>query len=274
QNEKLMKKCEQLKQQDALLVSKNKEIIILREQIMNDDIKICSLNKQIEAVTSELTSKTNQLLACSTFKQCPKGLPNGISSIKLPNEQTFKAPCNSSGWMTIQTRFDGSENFNRSWASYKQGFGNLRGEFFIGLEKLHQLTKAQPYELLINLGDRNGTNTYALYDNFQIGNENESYYLKSIGNYSGTTYNALNCSLNMKFSTYDRDNDKHLRNCADFLSGAWWFINCGCSSLNGKYYKNGGKFPDGISWPIFVGGKWKNNISYTFVEMMIKPKNY
>ncbi|KAH8263781.1 hypothetical protein KR038_001611, partial [Drosophila bunnanda] len=205
---------------------------------------------------------------------CPNGLPNGIFSIQLPEGDTFKALCNSSGWMTIQKRFDGSENFNRSWTSYKQGFGYIKGEFFIGLEKLYQLTQTHRYELVIQLGDEFGVNTYAYYDDFEIGSEEESYYLKSLGNFSGTTFDGLVSNLNMKFSTYDQDNDMLVsNNCSKLLSGAWWFNQCGSSSLNGKYYKSGGNVADGIFWPIFVDGKWKNNISYTFVEMMIKPKN-
>ncbi|KAH8322643.1 hypothetical protein KR059_002142, partial [Drosophila kikkawai] len=154
-------------------------------------------------------------------------LSNGISRIKLPGAEAFEAPCNSTGWMTIQKRFDGSENFIRNWNSYKQGFGDIKGEFFLGLEKLHQMTKAQPHELLIQLKDPYGNRTYAHYDNFQIGSENESYNLKSLGNFSGTNIDALSHNLGMKFSTYDRDNDMMVNNCAEILLGGWWFNNCG-----------------------------------------------
>ncbi|XP_070141034.1 angiopoietin-related protein 4-like [Drosophila kikkawai] len=270
QNEQLMNKTEQLKQKDTLLVSKNNEIKTQSENIKNNEIKISFLNKQIGSIEVELSQKRDHLLIYSAFQRCPKSLSNGISRIKLPGAEAFEAPCNSTGWMTIQKRFDGSENFNRTWNSYKQGFGDIRGEFFLGLEKLHQITKAQPHELIIQLRDINGNSSYAHYNNFQIGSENESYTLKSLGNFSGTSFNGLRVHLGMKFSTYDQDNDMlDNNNCAEHDLGGWWFNDCGESSLNGKYYKY-------IFWPIFVGGQWKNNVNifYVYAEMMIKPKNY
>ncbi|KAH8358000.1 hypothetical protein KR200_005181, partial [Drosophila serrata] len=272
-NDQLMKDREQLKLKDELLVSKNDELTFKDRELRESFIKINSLEYDVKALTSDLSDRTDQISICSTYQMCPKGIRNGIFSIQLPGKDTFETQCTTSGWMTIQKRVDGSENFNRSWTSYKEGFGNANGDFFIGLERLHQLTKSMPHELLIELEDKSGNYTYARYDDFQIGNEEESYYLKSLGNFNGTTLDGLGTNLNMKFSTYDRDNDMLGSNCAKRLNGAWWYNKCGNSSLNGRYYKNGGNVADGIFWPIFVGGKWKNNISYTFVEMMIKPKN-
>nr|XP_017105300.2 fibrinogen-like protein 1 [Drosophila bipectinata] len=134
------------------------------------------------------------------------------------------APCSGSGWTVIQRRMDGSVDFNRNWTEYRDGFGNLTGEFFIGLEKLHQITQSGQYELLIRLGRGNGYRDFIKYDNFKIGSEKNSYRLESVGNpTAGGAADYLKYNLNNKFSTYDRDNDNAIGSCVTEHGGGWWF---------------------------------------------------
>ena len=49
--------------------------------------------------------------------------------------QTIRAVCefdSSSGWTIFQRRLDGSVDFFRYWQDYVDGFGSLRGEYWIG----------------------------------------------------------------------------------------------------------------------------------------------
>ncbi len=94
------------------------------------------------------------------------------------------------GWTLIQHRFDGSTSFNRTWDEYKNGFGKLIGEFWLGNDKIHLLTKAKNMSLRIEIEDFEGIKEYAHYDHFYVANESQQYRL-SIGGYSGTAGNAM-----------------------------------------------------------------------------------
>nr|XP_016996318.2 angiopoietin-related protein 7-like [Drosophila takahashii] len=206
----------------------------------------------------------------SGAKRCPSGREEGIYKINRTGMDLFEVPCNRDGWMIIQRRQDGSVDFNRTWQDYKNGFGNLKGEFFLGLEKLHQLTK-KPQELYVKLVDFQGNSRYATFDNFEVGSEEELYVLKSVGSYYGNAGDALSSHVNKKFSTAERDNDNSVINCASYNSGGWWFDDCLESSLNGKYIKSHNRQHNrGIHWT-----PWHNYYnSLAFVEMMIRPKYY
>uniref|UniRef100_A0A6P4EM86 Fibrinogen-like protein 1 n=1 Tax=Drosophila rhopaloa TaxID=1041015 RepID=A0A6P4EM86_DRORH len=247
----------------------------------NDELKI-QLNtlkdtiKDLQTIEKTKSELSTQLSECRTTDDnlpdiCPNGSPNGIYRIKLRGLEPFEVPCVSSpsGWTVIQRRIDGSENFNRTWNEYKYGFGNVSGEFSIGLEKLHRMTESRPHELYIKLGMVDGSTSYAHYDDFKIGSEEEYYKLKNLGKYSGEAGDSLTYSKNQKFSTFDRDNDNWKeRNCASKF-GAWWHKACSYSALNGEYFKDGEGL-NGITW-----FSWHKNwsVSLTFVEMMIRPKS-
>ena len=85
----------------------------------------------------------------------------------------------------FQRRQDGSENFYRTFASYRRGFGNLTGEFWLGNDYLHRLTAQDEYELRIDLEDFEQNQAFALYDYCLVGDRSTNYKLR-IGSYSGT----------------------------------------------------------------------------------------
>ncbi|KFB50572.1 AGAP012000-PA-like protein [Anopheles sinensis] len=162
------------------------------------------------------------------------------------------------GWTVFQRRIDGSVDFYQNWTMYKNGFGDVNGEHWLGLEKLHYMTESGSHELLVLLEDFEGNTTYALYDNFKIASETEKYKL-IVGNYSGTAGDSLTKHNRIKFSTYDQDNDLSGINedCTFSFKGAWWFYDCYCSNLNGKYYQAGEHVHgEGVDWLSFRGDKY------------------
>ncbi|KAH8274148.1 hypothetical protein KR044_012499, partial [Drosophila immigrans] len=197
------------------------------------------------------------------------GKVTDIYEIKVPGIDAFSVPCDSSlagsGWTVIQRRMDGSVDFNRNWTDYRQGFGDLSGEFFIGLDKLHLITKSQMYELYIYLKDFDDNERYARYNTFYIGNEAEFYKIKSIGSYSGDAGDALDFHKNAKFSTPDRDNDADSRHCGNNFKSGWWFNSCYMSNLNGVYNNASSSKKPGVEWR-----KWQFN-SLKFAQMMLRP---
>uniref|UniRef100_A0A4Y0BJE1 Fibrinogen C-terminal domain-containing protein n=1 Tax=Anopheles funestus TaxID=62324 RepID=A0A4Y0BJE1_ANOFN len=170
-------------------------------------------------------------------------------------------------WIVFQRRFNGSVNFYRNWADYKEGFGNLRGEHWLGLEKLYSILKTRQHELLIVMEDFDGVIAYAHYDDFKIGDESEKYMIKSVGQYNGTAGDSFSYHKDGLFTTFDQDNDKATYNCGQLYVGAWWLKSCYNSHLNGEYLHGKSNRHAGIIWFKFRG------LSYSLkrTKMMIKP---
>ncbi|XP_058974441.1 ficolin-2 isoform X2 [Musca domestica] len=175
-------------------------------------------------------------------------------------------------WTTILRRMDGSVDFYRGWTDYEEGFGNPPdGEFFIGLERLHQLTTAAPVvKLKIILKTWDDEERYALYDDFRIGNATEKYKIKALGEYSGNAGDKLRYHVGQNFSTFDADNDNADGNCAEEWKGGWWYKKCLVSNLTGRYKQKEHANSSGILWNNL---EWKGNYySFKYAEMMIRPK--
>ena len=171
------------------------------------------------------------------------------------------------GWLVIQRRKDGSENFNRFWWEYEMGFGSLTGEFWFGLNALHCLTSQGQWELRIDLKLTDGTLVYLSYNKFAVGPATEQYPL-TISGFSGYTndpfYPAGTADLlnTMKFTTRDQDNDLNRGNCA-LIGGraaGWWYNHCAYINPNSYNFKQG----------ILLNGQFH---SPSFIEIKIRPKN-
>ena len=109
--------------------------------------------------------------------------PDGSGAFDVFCDQTTAG----GGWTVFQKRIDGSVDFYRDWADYKKGFGNLNGEFWLGLDNIHRLTNSDTFKLRVDLEDWEGETRFAVYDMIAIRDEVSKYRL-SLGSYSGTSY--------------------------------------------------------------------------------------
>uniref|UniRef100_A0A182KAJ6 Fibrinogen C-terminal domain-containing protein n=1 Tax=Anopheles christyi TaxID=43041 RepID=A0A182KAJ6_9DIPT len=189
----------------------SQQMVWANEEKLWKDIQLLASNNDIArfALSSGLDARSVSSRSCKGMQQERTGKlviqPTG-------NVEPFLGLCEQTrfggGWLVIQRRDKGLLNFRRNWTAYRNGFGSIAGEFWLGLERLHQLTSARPHELLVELKYTAGEPVYAHYREFQIGSEVEQYTLKKLGAYTGAEAdNLLLSHRNKKFSTMDRDND-------------------------------------------------------------------
>jgi len=176
-------------------------------------------------------------------------------------------------WTIIMSRTSDNVSFERGWLDYRDGFGNLAADFFIGLNKLHALTASSLHELRIEMEDFMGNVAYAEYSVFAIGSERESYPLSVLGTFKDSVEPSAGDSLSYhagaRFSTVDQDNDNCIEcNCALKHKGAGWFNNCATSNLFGQYItrNQGQALETGMWWDTFAG---QNSLKK--VRWMIRP---
>ena len=211
---------------------------------------------------------------CSCLLKRSPHLSSGSHTISFPGIGLVPIYCDmetdGGGWTVFQRRKDGSVDFNRRWNEYERGFGNIYGDYWLGLAPLHQLLQLKgENELRIDLKDYSGNSAYAKYSRFNVGNSNSKYTL-SFNEYSGTAGDGLRASTagnvnGMKFSTKDQDNDNWSGDhCADYHNGGWWFNSCHTTFLNG-FYKRGTNNGSLIIWYT-----WKRLVSLEFSEMKFR----
>ena len=121
--------------------------------------------------------------------------------------------------------------FQRSWSEYQQGFGSPMALYWIGLDRLHNVTRGN-CQARFELQATGGTWHYAQYSSFSVGDSSTNYTL-TIGGWSGDTgYDAMAWCNGRQFTTYDADNDGRVGgNCAIINGGGFWYPWCGDAHL-------------------------------------------
>ena len=130
----------------------------------------------------------------------------GVYTIDPDGQRDFQVRCDMTstpgrGWTIFQRRVDGSVDFYRNWTEYKNGFGKLAGEFWLGLDKIHRLSVSGHNVLRVDLESFENETRYANFGTFTVGNESEGYIL-SIGQYTGKNIFKIERSINLLQGKY------------------------------------------------------------------------
>nr|XP_037840150.1 tenascin isoform X2 [Chlorocebus sabaeus] len=210
-------------------------------------------------------------------KDCSQAMLNGDTTSGLytiylngDKAQALEVFCDMTsdggGWIVFLRRKNGHENFYQNWKAYAAGFGDRREEFWLGLDNLNKITAQGQYELRVDLRDH-GETAFAVYDKFSVGDAKTRYKLKVEG-YSGTAGDSMAYHNGRSFSTFDKDTDSAITNCALSYKGAFWYRNCHRVNLMGRYGDN--NHSQGVNW-----FHWKGHEhSIQFAEMKLRPSNF
>ena len=252
------------------------------QTLKNDVISLRKLHRS--CAPCKVSAKDNGVCDCTDInprKDCLEFYQhgyriNGVYRLQGPGFHILYVYCDQKtqggGWTVFQRRQDGSVDFNRTWNDYKNGFGNIEGEFWFGNDNIHDLTKQsfapKKSQLLINMGMKGQSDpVFVKYNTFEITNEATKYVLK-INGVSGNVTSRMDYNNNWRFTTFDSDNDGYSSsNCATYEGGdgGWWYYCCSYVFLNSRYKftKSNGEIHwdrDGRIQPEFVEMKMRRNL--------------
>ncbi|XP_007565282.1 microfibril-associated glycoprotein 4-like [Poecilia formosa] len=212
-------------------------------------------------------------LDCNDIYNQDTSRPSGVYTIyPIGTTSAVQAYCDMDSlegkWTVLQRRMDGSVNFYRPWNQYKFGFGNAAGEYWLGLENVFHLTKRKT-ELLINMEDFEGNKSYARYTSFSVGPETDGYRLHLTGFTNGGAGDSLSHISGQKFSTFDKDQDTWVNNCARSFLAGFWYSDCHSANPNGVYLwgSDSTHYAIGVEWISWKGRAY----SLKAISMKIRP---
>ncbi|GIY07777.1 techylectin-5A [Caerostris darwini] len=272
-NEVTPEECLLLTKSDNYLKFTRKFISKIKGKLPNKPT-VPNINNTLVTDPDVVPLNNESITAGQRSKDCSeifagKYTKSGVYTI-YPNSQLSKnEPLNvycdmdtdGGGWTVIQRRgfYPGKQYFNKGWSFYKNGFGNIATEFWLGNDNIYALTNQAPCEIRFDLEDKNGERRIAVYKTFSIDDEAGDYTIH-INDYSGDAGDGMKFHDGQKFATIDRD---HLTG-ASVLQGAWWINEWAYVHLNGIYIP-GIDDPRSIHWYL-----WHKNEGLAHVEMKIR----
>jgi hypothetical protein len=92
------------------------------------------------------------------------------------------------GWIVMMQRIGNSNNniWQKTWPEYRNGFGTAGSDFWLGLERVYQLTQSRKYRLRVELL-LSGSWKSVEYWYFIIGDEANAQYAINVAGYVQNT---------------------------------------------------------------------------------------
>ena len=90
-------------------------------------------------------------------------------------------------FQVFQLRQNGKVDFYRTWDEYRLGFGDVTGEYWLGNDNLHTLTKNHDQMVLLRLRNGYGDWRTGYYTQFWVEDESLKYQLY-VDKYGGQGY--------------------------------------------------------------------------------------
>ncbi|XP_070175362.1 microfibril-associated glycoprotein 4-like isoform X2 [Littorina saxatilis] len=214
-----------------------------------------------------------QMKDCDGWQEA--GYPNGVYWVRPSlNTEAFRVRC-SMEWnrTVIMSRTSNTLDFNRSWVDYRDGFGDVEGDHWLGLENIRLLSQPQPYPCLVIQFTLSNFSFYiARYLGFGLSDETGNYALdfhesKCLSPPMG---DCLGSVKGKPFSTYDADHDDDGGgSCAALHQSGWWFGGCTMCNPTGVMTQPADMQASGNPEEVF----WKpglDGLSPQKVEMFLK----
>ncbi|PAA71081.1 hypothetical protein BOX15_Mlig009296g1, partial [Macrostomum lignano] len=212
-----------------------------------DLVFLCSSFRRCQYLREELLSNPSDVAEALQFEAFGRV---GSSPVRFGAVRGASLPrlrCNRRRWIVFQRRVDGSLSFAQNWDAYVKGFGNPRSNYWMGLDRLSEMTKTSikngykataRCRLRLETQSFDGKKYKAEFRMFEVLGPEQRYLLR-VGQQVGKT--ALGTAFvwhnGGRFSTYDKDHDAHRGgSCSQkFGYGGWWYKACHGCNINGAY---------------------------------------
>ena len=220
---------------------------------------------------------------CAEILTSDPASSSGVYSILPAGTQQIKQvwcdmDTDGGGWTAFLQRINGSVDFYQDLAAYTQGFGDVNGEYWLGLDALHAMTAAKTYQIRADMSDWDGASAHSLFASMVVADASDDYRLTVGALLGGDGGDCLiTHNQNMPFSAKDADRDNlGDKNCAQFHTGGFWYNTCSACHPTAKYYPGGdytnpdGDGNNGIQWR-----SWSLHTSFWYslktVDMKLRP---